>query len=50
MRHFPRVRVNSDNHMEEEITSKQEMYIHKEMAGMVLHEIAKEVGEVENEK
>jgi hypothetical protein len=35
--------------MEEEIASKQEMHIHKEVTGMVLHQVAKEIGEVEDE-
>ena len=36
--------------MEEEIASEQEVHIHKEVTSVVLHEITKEIGEVENEQ
>jgi hypothetical protein len=50
MRNTTRVWIDTDNDMEEEETREQEVNIHKEMAGMVAHEIAEEISEVENKE
>ena len=42
--------IDTDNDMEEEESREHKVNIHKEMARMVLHEIAKEIGEVENKE
>jgi hypothetical protein len=44
------VGINSDNDMEEEESRENKVDIHQEVAGMVLHERTKEIGEVENEE
>ena len=50
MWNLARIWVNSNNYTEEEIAGKQEVHIHKEVTSVVLHEITKEIGEVENEQ
>ena len=44
------VGINSDNHMEEQESRKNKVNIHKEMAGVIAHQITEEIGEVENKK
>ena len=45
-----RIWIDSDNDIEEEVASQEKVHIHKEMARMRLHQITKEIGEVENKE
>jgi hypothetical protein len=45
-----RIRVNSNDDVEEQKASEGKVNIHKEMAGMIAHQIAEEICKVENEE